>query len=143
MMTGASGAISRKDIKRQEAHANLYYEEIRKRSSDIVTIAGNSGFSVDDIKNIKGHLFFNRYDLGELELSRFDPSYDIAISWQRLIDGDSIREMDIVLLRHELMECNLMHERGLDYRTAHDMAELKYNYKKYVDELDRKDGLHE
>ena len=38
-ITGANGAIPRSDIERQETHAKLYYDEIRKRSDDIEVIA--------------------------------------------------------------------------------------------------------
>jgi len=65
----------------------------------------------------------------------------MAVSWQRLNDGKHIREMDIVLLNHELMELRLMKDRKLSYGEAHRITEEKYNYKRYVDELDRKEGL--
>jgi len=139
--TGASGAISRKDIAKMEAHAELYYNEIRKRESDIEAISHNTGFSKENIALIKKHIFFNEYDLGKKNLSRFDPSYDIAISWQRLQEGKNIQEMDIVLLNHELMEFRLMEEQGLNYRQAHELAETKYNYSKYIKELDEKEGV--
>jgi len=63
------------------------------------------------------------------------PDYDMAISWQRLIEGKSIQEMDIVLLKHELMEYGLM-KQGLLYDEAHSITEKTYNYKKYTNELD-------
>ena len=141
LVTGASGAIPRNDIARQEAHARLYYDEIRKRSGDIEAISHNSGFAVDEIKKIKGHMFLNRYDLGESEPSYFDPNYDMAVSWQRLIEGKNIQEMDIIMLRHELMEYELMNNQGMSYRAAHEKTELSYNYSHFVKELDRKEGL--
>ena len=52
-VTGASGAIPRDDIKRMDAHAELYYEAIRKRNSDVVAIAENTGFSIGDMEKIK------------------------------------------------------------------------------------------
>ena len=140
-VTGASGAIPRKDIARQEAHARLYYDAIRKRTGDVEDIARNSGFTVDEIKKIKDHMFFNRYNLGEAEPSLFDPNYDMAVSWQRLVEGKDIQEMDMVMLKHELMEYELINNQGLSYRTAHEMTELRYNYSNYVKELDRKEGL--
>ncbi len=65
----------------------------------------------------------------------------MAESWQRLINGKAIREMDIIMLKHELMEYRLMNEQGLDYWTAHNIAEEKYNYTKFIKELDGKEGL--
>ncbi len=140
-ITGASGAIPRSDIARQENHAKLYYEEVRRRTSDVAAIAKNSGMPVEDIMKIKLHVFFNKYDLGLNEPSSFDPSYDMAESWQRLIDGKDIRDMDEIMLKHELMKYELMNVQGLDYRTAHNMSETAYNYTKYVKDLDINEGL--
>jgi hypothetical protein len=135
-VTGASGAIPRNDIKRMDEHAALYYEEIRNRTSDIKSIAKNTGFTTGEIETIKNHIFFNQYDLDGKRLKRFDPDYDMAVSWQRLIDGNEIKEMDIVLLKHELMEYGLM-EQGMSYNEAHRITEKTYNYKKYTDKLDK------
>jgi len=139
-ITGASGAIPRNDNARMQAHAELYYEEIRKRNSDGAAIALNTGFSIEDVGKIKRHIFIDTHDLGKKSSSRFEPDYDMAISWQRLIDGKNIKEMDIVLLNHELSELKLM-EQGLNYDEAHKLTEVKYNYNKYVKELDAKEGI--
>ena len=139
-VSGAGGAISRTDIKRMEDHADRYYNEIRKRSSDVNAISTNTKFHIDDIKNIKNHIFFNEYDFGEDAPRRFDTNYDMAISWQRLTEGKNIQEMDLVLLRHELMEYKLMNEQKLLYREAHDITSKMYNYQKFIDDLDRTAG---
>ena len=140
-ITGASGAIPRNDIKRMDNHARMYYEEIRRRTSDIEAISRNTGFSESDIEKIKNHIFFNEYDLGRKSLSKFDPDYDMAVSWQRLIDGKNIEEMDLVMINHELMEYDLMANKGLSYKEAHTLTDKKYNYSKYIKELDQKEGL--
>ena len=140
-ITGAGGAIDRNDSDRMDQHADLYYAEIRKRKSDIAAIAKNTGFSVDDVEKIKQHVFFNKYKLDGDELQNFDPSYDMAVSWQRLIEGRNIQEMDIVLLYHELIEHKIMTEQDAPYHTAHRQANEKYNYQVYCDELDRKAGI--
>ena len=124
-----------------DTHAKMYYEQIRKRKSDIESIARNTCFSIEDIRKIKEHIFFNEYDLGDEVPSRFDPLYDIAVSWQRLINGSDIKEMDIILLKHELFEYELMNEQGMDYKAAHKIAEQSYNYSKFIKELDEKEGL--
>jgi hypothetical protein len=138
--TGASGAIPRDDseesTKRRNNHAERYYAEIRKRSSDVSSIAKNTGFSIEEIQAVKNHVFYNYYDLGDDDPERFDPDYDMSVSWQRLIEGSNIQEMDLVLLRHELMEYRLMSGQGLSYREAHDITEITYNYKKYILALD-------
>ena len=139
--TGASGAIPRHDWTRMDAHAKMFYEQIRKRKSDIKAIVNNAGFTFDEIRKVKEHIFFNEYDLGDETPTRFDPTYDIAISWQRLIDGRDIKEMDMILINHELMEYNLMNQQGMDYTTAHHIAEKAFNFSKFVKELDEKEGL--
>jgi SPP1 gp7 family putative phage head morphogenesis protein len=136
-----SGAILRSDYKRMDTHAKSFYDEIRKRIGDVEKIAKNTDMSIQDLKHIKEHVFFNYYDLGDAELSRFDPSYDMAVSWQRLVEGKDIHEMDLVLLHHEIMEWDLINNKGLIPRDAHDLTNQKYNYQKYVDELDRKAGI--
>ena len=139
-ISGASGAIARSDFARMDEHAEKYYEEIRKRKSDVSAIAKNTGFCIEDIEKIKRHIFFDMHDLGDELAERFAPDYDMAVSWQRLVDGTNIKEMDVVLLKHELMECNLMLQ-GMRYREAHDIAETSHNYTKYVIELNRKEGV--
>jgi len=139
-ITGASGAIPRTDNVRMDAHAERYYEEIRKRNTDVATISQNTGFSVEDVEKIKRHVFIDTHDLGNEELERFIPIYDMAVSWQRLIDGKAIQEMDIILLRHELAESAYM-AQGMNYDTAHRLAETEYNYTKYIKELEAKEGL--
>jgi hypothetical protein len=139
-ITGASGAIPRNDYGRMDEHAARYYEEIRKRTTDVSAIAENTGFSVEDVESIKRHIFFNEYRLDSKRLRRFDPNYDMAVSWQRLADGKNIQEMDLVLLRHELHEFNLM-KSGLSYDEAHILASKKFDYQAYTDALDRKAGL--
>jgi hypothetical protein len=141
-ITGASGAIPRNDMKRMDEHAARYYEAIRKRTgnTDIKAISKNTGFAKSWLKKIKNHIFFNEYDLGEEFPERFAPDYDMAVSWQRLIDGKNIHEMDLVMLNHELMEYGLM-QQGMSYREAHDITEKTYNYTKYIVELNAKAGI--
>ena len=141
LLTGASGAIPRSDQKRMESHAKLYYDEIRKRKGDVSVIAKNSGMTEEDIEAIKNHVFINEYDLGGPVPERFYPSYDMAISWQRLIEGKDIQEMDIVMLKHELLEYGIMRDEKLPYSQAHDKANERYNYEEYCIELDRRAGV--
>jgi hypothetical protein len=138
--TGASGAIPRNDWGRMDKHAAMFYEEIRRRKTDVQAISKNTGFPETDIEIIKQHVFFNEYDLGEDKPRRFDPSYDMAVSWQRLIDGRAIQEMDIVLLKHELLEYEYI-SAGETYAQAHMLANERYNYEAFTAELDRKAGI--
>jgi hypothetical protein len=127
-ITGASGAIPVSDQKRRNAHARLYYEEIRKRGTDIQAIVKNTGWDSMVIEKIKNHVFFTEHDLGYEFPSRFDPDYNMAISWQRLIEGSAIQEEDHILLQHEYLELTLMEHEGLKYNEAHIKASEQFDY---------------
>ena len=125
---GAWNSKNDPDEIHRRAHAEQYYESVRKRNTDreIVRIAKNTGFSQDDIRAVYLHVFENYYDL-EGGKKRFDPDYDMAQSWSRLFDGKNIQKHDITLLHHELMESKLM-AKGKDYDTAHKITQEKYDY---------------
>ena len=93
-------------------------------------VSNNSGLSQSDVEKIYNHIFINEYDL-EDGRKRFDPSYDVAESWRRLseIDGKNIQHHDRVMLRHELMEHDLM-AKGMKYDEAHERTNKSYNYQK-------------
>ena len=61
MNTGASGALDAYSTDAQK-HAEVYYESVRNRTGDAEKIAANTGFSVEDIKEIREHVFFNAHD---------------------------------------------------------------------------------
>lgn len=122
--------------KEAEKHSEVYYESVRKMTTDVENIAKNTGFDVQDIKRIKEHIFYKEHDLGETKKRRFHPSYDMAQSWQRLIDGRKIEPHDIILLRHELMEIDLMNN-GISQQDAHNLTNTKFNYRKALDERRR------
>lgn len=109
-------------------HAETYYESVRKRNTknEITKIAQNTGFSQEDILVVYNHIFENKYVLGGVH-KRFDPDYDMAISWERLFSGKNIQEHDLILFKHELMESKLM-SQGVDYDTAHGETQKKYDY---------------
>ena len=125
---GAWNSKNDPDEIHRRAHAEQYYESVRKRNTDreIVRIAKNTGFSQDDIRAVYLHVFENYYDL-EGGKKRFDPDYDMAQSWSRLFDGKNIQKHDITLLHHELMESKLM-AKGMDYDTAHKITQEEYDY---------------
>lgn len=79
---------------------------------------------------------------GNDEPERFYPNYDMAESWQRLIDGSNIQSHDITLLNHELMEQELM-SKGMNQLDAHRASEKKYNYAKECKEYHAKTDKHQ
>ncbi len=128
-----SGAISgalNPYSKGAERHAVQYYESVRHMKTDIKRISDATGISQDKIEKIKQHVFILEHDLLDGR-HRFAPSYDMAQSWQRLINN-SFEEKDIVLLKHEYAELRYM-EKGLSQNDAHIKASKKYNYAKYCE----------
>ncbi|WP_088185842.1 minor capsid protein [Desulfosporosinus sp. FKA] len=128
LKTGARLKDEDAEYKRQRKHAKVYYEAIRKRNSDVTAIAKNSGMSKAEIQAIKNYVFNDIHDMGDKGPNRrFDPDYEMAVAWQRLIEGKNIKESDRILLNHELYESKLM-KQGNNYINAHNEAQKWYNY---------------
>lgn len=121
----ASGALNPFSNRATE-HAVRYYEEIRHRKTDAIRIAQNTGFRAQDIQAIKDYIFVEEHDLVDGH-RRFYEDYEMAQSWQRLIEGRNIQEKDIVLLNHEFLERELILS-GYSQQEAHEKAESIYNY---------------
>jgi len=138
--TGAISGALNPYSEAAEKHATQYYEAVRHMKTDVKHISKNTGFKEDDVYKIKEHIFLKKHDLGGNEPEYFYPSYEMAQSWQRLIDGKNIEKHDITLLQHEIMERNLM-EQGYSQFEAHNITEKKYNYgkeaKEYYAEIDK------
>ena len=135
-----SGALNpfSKDAKK---HAAQYYESVRHMNTDVARISENTGISEAEIAKIKKHVFLEKHDLGGDEPEYFYPNYEMAQSWQRLIDGKNIQKHDVTLLRHEAMERELM-DKGYSQAEAHRLAEEKYNYSKESDEYYAETNKH-
>ena len=114
-----------------EAHADRYYGLVRSMSTDVSKIAKNTGYSEEFIQQIKNYIFIDTYDLGDASPRRFDPSFAMAQSWQRLISGTP-EPHDLTLLKHEEYERELM-STGMSQYLAHIEASKKYNYAKESD----------
>lgn len=128
--TGAvSGALNPMS-KQAEQHAVRYYESVRHMKTDTLKISEATGISKDKLDKIKDHVFIKEHELIDGK-RRFDPDYEMAQSWQRLLNGD-YKEQDIVLLKHEYAELRYM-EKGLSQSEAHIKASRKYNFAKYCE----------
>lgn len=123
-----SGGLNPNSKEAQE-HADRYYDLVRKMTTDVQRIAENTGFDEDLIHSIKSFVFLEKHDLGEGRYDYFDPSYFMAQSWQRMIDGKNILHHDLTLLRHEEMERSLM-QQGYSQDEAHRLTSEIYNYSK-------------
>ena len=125
----AIGGAIRGNMERMNAHAERYYESVRKmdRPTVIGAIAEQSGMTHDEAERAFSHLFLEEHDLGENGTRRFFADYEIAQSTQRILLGRGVCRHDRILFQHELAESALM-EQGIAQGKAHDMANLRYNY---------------
>lgn len=135
--TRVSGAYNNNNDpegKKRDAHADLYYDELRNSSRDdiVETIANNAGVSSDLVSRMYDHLLINEYELDGGK-RRFDSDYYIAQSIQRLREGKNIQEHDIILIQHEALEYNLMNNSNMNYNEAHKIANESYNYGQALD----------
>lgn len=125
---GVSGALN-PNSKRANEHAERYYKAVRKMKTDVQHISQNTGYSIEQIEEIKKFIFLEKHDLGDGRFDYFDPSYLMAETWQRLIDGKNILPHDLTLLRHETMERELM-QQGYSQVEAHIITSRTYNFEK-------------
>ena len=118
----------------RDAAASKAYRKISRRD-DVKTIASNSGFSEQDIKQIKRHIFFNKHQTYDGYKTLY-PDYDIAVAWNRLYKGEQL-ERDILLLQHELLESTLEKNYNLSVAEAHRRAKEKYDWEqKMLEDLE-------
>jgi hypothetical protein len=120
------------DYKAREKFANDYYDQIlhRNRDAEITAVAQNTNMSYQDIEKIFAHVFELKHLFKNGRIKKFDPDYDMAQSWFRLREGKNIKEHDLILLKHELMEAKIMVD-SLDivYEDVHAEVEKIYNYR--------------
>ena len=90
-------------------------------------LSKNGGISLKSARKVYEHVFINEHELDD-GVMRFPPDYEMAQSFQRILDGKNIQEHDLILLRHERLEYGLMKRYDLKYQTAHDITARKYNY---------------
>lgn len=119
--------------KAAKAHAEKYYGLVRSMTTDVEKIAKTTGFSREQIQDIKNYIFIDKHDLGGKEPERFSPDYMMAESWRRLSAGKP-EPHDLTLLRHEIMEKKLM-DAGYSQEEAHILTTGKYNYGKEAKEF--------
>ena len=136
-ISGAESGALDSNSKEAKEHAKRYYAYLRTTNSDIDAIVKNTGISKSDIVKIKNYLFIDKHNLSS-GYKTFYPDYDIAVSWQRLIEGKHIKHMDYVLLNHELEEMRYVN-MGYSQQEAHNLANKRYNYQELV-EKERKNG---
>lgn len=130
---GISGAITNPNSEQAIRHAEMYYGEIRKFTTDVQRIADNTGFTYDQILMVKNYLFVNQHNL-DGEERYFDACFEIAESWRRLaFEKEAIKKHDLTLIKHELMEMELV-SKGYSQFKAHDITNELFNYAKESDD---------
>lgn len=133
-----SGALNDKndpDGVRREQHAIRYYNSVRNSNKKAISevISRNTGIEEELINKMLEHVFINEYDLTD-GYGHFDPDYDMAESIRRLREGRDIQKHDIILIRHEALEYDLMNQRNMSYENAHAEAEAAFNYAKALND---------
>lgn len=123
----------------KDVAASKAYRKISRRN-DVKTIARNSGFSEQDIKQIKKHIFYNKHQTYEGYKTLY-PDYDMAVAWNRLYKGEQL-ERDILLLHHELLESTLEKKYNLSIAEAHRRAKERYDWEQKLLE-DLEEGMEE
>ena len=123
----------------RDVAASKAYRKISRRN-DVKTIARNSGFSEQDIKQIKRHIFCNKHQTYDGYKTLY-PDYDMAVAWNRLYKGEQL-ERDILLLHHELLESTLEKKYNLSIAEAHRRAKERYDWEQKLLE-DLEEGMEE
>lgn len=134
----STGARTTAEYLRRDDEAEIYYNNIRNRKNDVERIAENTRMTYDDIVAIKNHVFYNEHIFSN-RIGRYTADYDMAVAWQRLING-SFEDRDILLLNHELLESKVEKAYNLSYEEAHKIAQEKYPWSNIIKELFGEDG---
>ncbi|MCI6559863.1 MAG: hypothetical protein MR434_00400 [Ruminococcus sp.] len=136
-------ALDLSDILKRIDAAEKMYAEFRGMEDDIATIANNTRWSVEDIITVKNHVF-NDTVLKDDGYGLLDPDYEIAVAWERLIEGN-FYESDILLLEHELFEATYYNYfnpiNGCTLREAHEFTSHFYDGAKLIKELMKGGGV--
>lgn len=144
-----SGAI-RKDMEHvqnfealtdKENKAKKIYLELGQRDSSFAgkIIAKVGNISDTEGKQVFNHIFRNKHKFddeisGEIYEDYFDPDYDMAQSFLRILNRQKVLERDIILIKHELLESNLMKENpDLTYKKAHKITNQQFNYENMLE----------
>lgn len=131
----STGALNNKNDplgRKRARHAEQYYQELRNRKPGYVInrLVQNTGISQKAAKNIYEHVFINEHIFRDGSKKRFDSDYDMAESFRRILEGKNIKPHDIIMIKHENLELNLMRKYNMVYEDAHELTETKYNYAK-------------
>lgn len=127
-----------------EDEAIDYYASIREMSREeydqyVNTISDNSGYDPADIDIMLQHLCFEEYELEDGRRERFDEDPLIMHSLRRL-HNNTYHPCDLVLIDHENMEYDLVHNEGMTAADAHRETIKKFDYNEALEQA-RNDGV--
>lgn len=125
-----SGALNPSD-KRAIAHAEKDYASFRSMTTDCIFVSQNTGYTLEQVSLVKSYLFSSQHYLSSCDkFKRFDPSYEIAQSWRRLMNkkGKGIQRHDMLLVPHELLEISYIVNKNLSQQEAHELASKAFSY---------------
>ncbi|WP_143046394.1 hypothetical protein [Trichormus sp. NMC-1] len=96
------------------------YDKIIESKDDILKIANRYQLNYEDIERAKQYAFGK----GVVQ-NQFSPDLRMAQSWQRMALGEEINS-DEVLLKHEILESELVINQGVNQLDAHEIAQNEY-----------------
>ncbi|MDR1641917.1 MAG: hypothetical protein LBT59_19675 [Clostridiales bacterium] len=104
-----------------------FYDETRNNDSDIEAISKSTKLPLSEIQVIKDHIFL-KFHVVNIGYKRFDPDYEMALFWKRLINGD-VKEEDVTFLKLMLEEYNNVYINGMTIYQAHGVLRQKFDIK--------------
>lgn len=118
-------------------HAEKYYNSIinRDKNTIINKLSMNGNIEISEAENVYNHVFKNKHIFKSGDIKKFEPDYDMAQSFQRILEGKNIKPHDYTLLKHEILEFEIMSKYNMTYEDAHAIAEKQYNYSKELKEF--------
>lgn len=121
-------------------HAEKYYNSIinRDKNTIINKLSMNGNIEISEAENVYNHVFKNKHIFKSGDIKKFEPDYDMAQSFQRILEGKNIKPHDYTLLKHEVLEFEIMSKYNMTYEDAHAIAEKQYNYSQELEEFLRK-----
>lgn len=96
------------------------YDELMEMTDDIEVISHTYSFSIESVKRAKDYAFGNG-----VSQYQFYPDSDMAEAWLRLAKGNGTA-IDRIFLEHEIYESNLVKNKGMLQKKAHDLTQLKF-----------------
>jgi hypothetical protein len=122
--TGAR-SLSLAEFERQLAAADRAYGEIRLNTTDVQSIAQNTGLKEFQVARVKNHLFLDDTHQLSTRVGQFDADFDIASAWRRMEAGTHTFD-DIKLFKHEYFESKFEKIFRTNYENAHNAAQKRY-----------------